>query len=78
LQYQFEDSQADPRQTVAIATRQMFDQFGTERAATRDGLAMIKDAPSVIFGKAAFDLQTRRVAGVSAVYLVVRAGKFAP
>ena len=55
----------------------VFDQFGTERAAIRDGLAKIKDVPSVIFGKATFDPQTRRVAGARAVYLIVKDGKFA-
>jgi len=55
----------------------VFDQFGTERATIRDGLAKIKDVPSVIFGKATFDPQTRRVAGARAVYLIVKDGKFA-
>jgi branched-chain amino acid transport system substrate-binding protein len=57
---------------------QVFDQFGTDRTGIRDGLAKVKDAPSVIFGKATFDPQTRRVAGARAVYLVVKDGKFAP
>ena len=56
----------------------VFDQFGTDRAAIRDGLAKVKDVPSVIFGKATFDPETRRVAGARAVYLVVKDGKFAP
>ncbi len=42
-----------------------------------DGLAStIKDVPSVIYGKASFDTQTRRVAGARAVYLVVKSGQF--
>jgi branched-chain amino acid transport system substrate-binding protein len=39
-------------------------------------LAQIKDVPSVIYGKATFDPQTRRVAGARAVYLVVKNGAF--
>lgn len=61
-----------------VLMAQVFDQFGTERACVRDGLAKIKDVPSVIFGKATFDPETRRVAGARAVYLVVKDGKFAP
>ena len=55
----------------------VIDKYGTDRTAIRDGLAEIKDAPSVIFGKATFDRETRRVAGARAVYLVVKDGKFA-
>ena len=36
-------------------------EFGTDRKAIRDGLAKVKDVPSVIFGKATFDAATRRV-----------------
>jgi len=61
-----------------VLMAQVFDQFGTDRTAIRDGLAKIKDVPSVIFGKATFDPETRRVAGARAVYLVVKDGKFAP
>lgn len=55
----------------------VIDKYGTDRTAIRDGLATIKDVPSVIFGKATFDPQTRRVAGARAEYLVVKDGKFA-
>ncbi len=55
----------------------VIDKYGTDRTAIRDGLATIKDVPSVIFGKATFDPQTRRVAGARAEYLVVKEGKFA-
>lgn len=55
----------------------VIDKYGTDRTAIRDGLANIKDVPSVIFGKATFDPQTRRVAGARAEYLVVKDGKFA-
>jgi branched-chain amino acid transport system substrate-binding protein len=56
----------------------VIDKYGPDRTAIRDGLAEIKDVPSVIYGKATFDPQTRRVAGARAVYLVVKDGKFAP
>ena len=59
---------------VLIAS--VIDKYGVDRTAIRDGLASIKDVPSVIYGKASFDTQTRRVAGARAVYLVVRDGKF--
>jgi branched-chain amino acid transport system substrate-binding protein len=55
----------------------VIDKYGTDRTAIRDGLAEIKDVPSIIFGKATFDSETRRVAGARAVYLVVKDGKFA-
>jgi branched-chain amino acid transport system substrate-binding protein len=52
-------------------------QYGTERKAIRDGLANIKDVPSVVFGKVTFDTQTRRVLGAKTTSLVVKNGKFA-
>jgi branched-chain amino acid transport system substrate-binding protein len=54
----------------------VIDKYGLDRTAIRDGLAEIKDVPSVIYGKASFDPQTRRVAGARAVYLVVKDGQF--
>ena len=54
----------------------VMNQYGVDRTAIRDGLAQIKDVPSVIYGKATFDPQTRRVAGARAVYLVVKNGQF--
>ena len=54
----------------------VIDKYGPDRTAIRDGLAQIKDVPSVIYGKATFDPQTRRVAGARAVYLVVKDGQF--
>src|SRR5271163_1069436 len=54
----------------------VIDKYGPDRTAIRDGLAQVKDVPSVIYGKASFDPQTRRVAGARAVYLVVKDGKF--
>ncbi len=49
---------------------------GADRKAVRDALYKIKDVPSVIFGKANFDPQTRRVIGVKSVDLVVKDGKW--
>ena len=54
----------------------VIDKYGLDRTAIRDGLAEIKDVPSVIYGEASFDPQTRRVAGARAVYLVVKNGQF--
>ena len=51
--------------------------YGLDRKQIHDGLAAIKDVPSVIYGKAKFNPQTRRVTGAGAVYLVVRNGAFA-
>jgi branched-chain amino acid transport system substrate-binding protein len=55
----------------------VIDKYGPDRKAIHDGLADIKEVPSVIYGKATFDPQTRRVAGARAVYLVVKDGQFA-
>lgn len=49
---------------------------GIGRAAIRDGLAAIRDVPSIIFGRASFDPDTRRVTGGSPAFLVVRNGAF--
>jgi branched-chain amino acid transport system substrate-binding protein len=54
----------------------VIDKYGLDRTAIRDGLAEIKDVPSVIYGEASFDPQTRRVAGARAGYLVVKNGQF--
>jgi branched-chain amino acid transport system substrate-binding protein len=59
-----------------ILLADVIDKYGVDRTAIRDGLAQIKDVPSVIYGKASFDTQTRRVAGARAVYLVVKDGQF--
>jgi branched-chain amino acid transport system substrate-binding protein len=52
-------------------------QFGTDRKSIKDGLARIKDVPSVIYGTMQFDTTTRRVAGAKSVDLVVKDGRFA-
>lgn len=48
-----------------------------DRKAVRDAFYKIKDVPSVVFGKANFDPQTRRIIGVKSVDLVVKDGKWA-
>jgi branched-chain amino acid transport system substrate-binding protein len=51
-------------------------QFGPSRQAIHDGLAQVKDVPSVLFGKVRFDVATRRVKAPASVDLVVKGGKF--
>ena len=53
------------------------DQFGTTREAMQAGLLAIKDVPSVIYGKVAFDSATRRVQGATYKLLTVKDAKFA-
>ncbi len=48
-----------------------------DRKAVRDAFYKIKDVPSVVFGKANFDPESRRIIGVKSVDLVVRDGKWA-
>lgn len=66
---------ADAYDTM-ILLADVMNKYGTDRKEIRDGLEHIKDVPSVIFGKATFDPQTRRVAGGEATYLQVKDGKF--
>lgn len=47
-----------------------------DRKAVRDALYKIKDVPSVVFGKANFDHDSRRVIGVKSVDLVIKDGKW--
>ena len=51
-------------------------QYGVSRQAVHDGLARIRDVPSVIFGRVVFDPSTRRVSGASTVNLQVKGGTF--
>jgi branched-chain amino acid transport system substrate-binding protein len=60
-----------------ILFAEVMNKYGIERKQIHDGLAQVKDVPSVIYGKATFDVQTRRPAGAGAVYLVVKNGAFA-
>ena len=55
---------------------QVMRESGIDRKAIHDGLAKMKDVPSVIFGKATFDPTTRRVSGAKNVELVVKEGQF--
>ena len=50
---------------------------GTDRRAIRDALPKLHDVPSVVFGRATFDTNTRRVLGVRSVNVVVKDGKWA-
>jgi branched-chain amino acid transport system substrate-binding protein len=50
---------------------------GPDRKAIRDGLAQLKDVPSVVFGTIRFDPETRRVSAPENVNLVVKDGAFA-
>jgi branched-chain amino acid transport system substrate-binding protein len=49
---------------------------GPDRRAIRDALAKLRDVPSVIFGAATFDPQTRRVLGAKNAELIVKGGRF--
>ena len=51
-------------------------QDGTTRQAVHDGLARVRDVPSVLFGTVQFDPATRRVRHPASVDLVVRDGAF--
>ena len=62
--------------TMMLASAVMRE-YGADRASIHKGLGQIKDVPSVLFGKATFDLATRRVNGAKNVDLVVQDGKFA-
>lgn len=61
--------------TMVLAST-LVNRYGTTRAAIRQGLAEVRDVPSVIFGTIQFDQQTRRVAGAHYKWLVVRDGRF--
>lgn len=50
---------------------------GTTRQGVHDALPKLHDVPSVVFGKATFDPNTRRVVGVKSINLVVRDGQWA-
>ena len=54
----------------------LFKHAGTERKALRDGLATIKNVPSVVYGTAEFDPATRRVNHPINTPLVVRGDRF--
>ncbi len=62
---------------TAILLHRVISQYGTDRKAIRDGLAAVTDVPSVIYGLAKFDTESRRVYGSRSVRLEVKNGSFA-
>ena len=52
-------------------------QFGATREGVHDGLARVREVPSVLFGTVTFDPDTRRVRHPASIDLVVRKGAFA-
>ncbi len=60
-----------------IVVAKVIEEFGTSRAQIQEGFEKIKDAPSVIFGRIAFNPDTHRVRGATYRHLVVKAGQFA-
>jgi branched-chain amino acid transport system substrate-binding protein len=52
-------------------------EFGTTRAAIREGIEKVRGVPSVIYGSMSFNPTTRRVEGARYKRLVVRNGRFA-
>jgi branched-chain amino acid transport system substrate-binding protein len=61
---------------TVILMAQVMREFGADRKSIHDGLARVKDVPSVIFGTTTFDPKTRRVLGAHNVELVVKNGQF--
>ena len=59
-----------------VLVQQLCDQFGATREGIHEGLAKIRDVPSIIFGKVQFNPETRRVAAATYTYLQVQGGKF--
>jgi branched-chain amino acid transport system substrate-binding protein len=52
-------------------------QFGAERGKIKEGLAKIKDVPSVVYGAVSFDPATRRVANPFVSRIMVKDGNWA-
>lgn len=69
------DSFAAVAYDTMVLVGAVVDKYGTDRKAIRDGLAQIKDVPSVIFGKVSFG-PDRRVAEPRNVNMVVKDGHF--
>ena len=61
--------------TMILAST-LVNRYGTTRAAIREGIAQVRDVPSVIYGRMQFDGTTRRVLGARYKRLVVRDGRF--
>jgi branched-chain amino acid transport system substrate-binding protein len=49
---------------------------GLDRRGVRDALLKLRDIPTVVYGKAAFDPKTRRIDGVKSIDLVIRDGNW--
>ena len=60
----------------AAIGRAIADKGEPDRRAIRDAMGEVRDVPSVIFGKATFDPETRRIANPKYTRLVVKGGKF--
>lgn len=71
------DSFAAGAYDTMVLAANLIKQYGTDRKALRDGLAQIKDVPSVIYGTVHFNPETRRVQTPKNVNLIVKDGKFA-
>jgi branched-chain amino acid transport system substrate-binding protein len=61
--------------TMILASA-LVNQYGATRSAIREGIAKIKDVPSVVYGTTRFDTETRRVQGAQYKRLVIKGGKF--
>lgn len=62
--------------TVVLFGQVLREAPNLDRTTIRDTLAKVKDVPSVVYGKATFSPETRRVLGAQSVQLVVRNGRF--
>jgi branched-chain amino acid transport system substrate-binding protein len=60
---------------ILVAT--VMRQYGVGRKTLHDGMAQVRDVPSVVFGKVSFAPETRRVKHPASVDLVVKNGAFA-
>jgi branched-chain amino acid transport system substrate-binding protein len=60
----------------AAIGRAIQDKGSPDRRAIKDGMGEVRDVPSVIFGKATFDPETRRIAKPKYTRLVIKGGKF--
>ena len=71
------DSFATFAYDTMVLAADVMKRYGAERQAIHEGLAKVKDVPSVLFGRATFDTATRRVSGAKNINLVIQDGKFA-
>ncbi len=59
-----------------VLVGELVKQFGATREGVHEGLAKIKDVPSVVYGKLTFDPATRRVSGARYERLIVKNNAF--